>query len=52
MGPLILFVLGFVCGVALALFLVRRGNDRQRELTAMGLAEAKKAVEAFECEQG
>lgn len=91
MGPLILFALGLVCGVALALFLVRRGNDRQRdftappprriapprpsdideaeiivllrlgrkieavkrmrELTGMGLAEAKEAVEAIEREQ-
>jgi large subunit ribosomal protein L7/L12 len=94
LGPLILFVFGLVCGVALALFLVRRdrngqrdltapppsrlspprasGTDineaeiivllrlgrkieavkRMRELTGMGLAEAKDAVEAIEREQG
>lgn len=34
MGPLILFVLGLACGVALTLFLIRKGRDNRRDLTA------------------
>lgn len=34
MGPLLLFVLGVVCGVALTLFLLRKGREDRRDLTA------------------
>ena len=34
MGPLLLFALGLLCGVALTLFLLRKGRKDRRDLTA------------------